>query len=75
MIWLSFLRKPKEGERIKLLWLPSPINCSLFTRNCYIGSEGVVTDMEKDGSFHLRMVTAWLAHTKGPFAYRILPTV
>lgn len=54
---------PKNGERIKLTWLPNPKNHPTVN-NCYIGAEGIVQDMNEtpltDGSFTLKMDTAIL---------------
>ena len=74
MIYLTLFRKPKVGERIKLLFLPPPSNVdSFFVRNCYIGSEGIVKSIE-DGWYELRMNTAWLCGHCGIFTvYRTLP--
>lgn len=74
MIYLSLFRKPKVGERIELLFLPPPGNSeSIFVRNCYIGSRGIVKEM-KDGWYALHMGTAWLMGRCGRFTiYRTLP--
>ncbi len=38
---------PKNGDKIKLTWLP--YNNAIPNKNCYIGSEGIVTDMSDYG--------------------------
>ncbi len=47
-----FQEPPKEGSKIRITWLPNPINHP-FTKSCYIGGEGTVRDLKKDGSFNL----------------------
>lgn len=70
MIHLSILRKPKDGERIEMVWLPPPINQDGWVRNCYIGSKGVVKEGDKDG-FILNMDTAGLiVNNRRPYIYR-----
>ena len=67
-----FYSLPKNGDKIKLTWLPNPIN-NPSVENCYIGSEGIVQDMDStpltDGSFVLKMETAFLVSINGTFNY------
>lgn len=45
---------PPAGARIRLTWLP--YNNAYPEPNCYIGSEGIVTQLDtEDGSFVLEM--------------------
>jgi len=43
----SVIRKPKNGERIKITFLPK--NNAAPNPNCYIGSTGVVEESDADG--------------------------
>lgn len=63
---------PNNGDKIKITWLPNPINAPSET-NCYIGMEGVVNDMNKnDGTFSLKTETSWLCCLGGNFNYELL---
>jgi hypothetical protein len=80
IIWFRYRKKrpqlrkvvsrkfPKNGDFIRLTWLPDPKNGwpgEPTPKNCYIGSEGIVEDMKEDGSFTLRMEGAILiVHNK-----------
>lgn len=65
--WESLL--PDNGDRIKLTWLPNPIN-NPTEKNAYIGMEGVVCDMNKiDGTFSLMCDTCRLVCLNGTFNY------
>jgi hypothetical protein len=46
-------KKLQNGDKIIITWLPNPRNHP-YTKNCYIGSEGIVEDLNKEG-FTLRM--------------------
>lgn len=61
---------PDNGDKIKLTWLPNPINAP-FEKSVYIGSTGVVFDMDKaECSFCLELQSgATLIHPKGDFNY------
>lgn len=48
--WYSLL--PKNGDFIRLVNLPNPIN-NPKSKSCYIGYSGVVQDMDGDGNFVL----------------------
>ncbi len=67
-----FYSLPKNGDKIKITWLPNPINHP-STPSCYIGSEGVVQDMDESaltsGSFSLIMETSILIMSRGSFNY------
>lgn len=52
---LKFSTMPSNGDHIRITWLPN----NGFHRNAYIGSEGIVHNVSKDG-FELKMETAWL---------------
>ena len=59
---------PKNGDKIKITWFPNPRN-NRTEKNCYIGSEGVVTDMDKDG-FILDMGGALLLVLHNNYMYK-----
>lgn len=68
--WRALL--PNNGDKIKLTWLPNPINHP-HTKNAYIGMEGVVCDMDKnDGGFTLKCETNILTGIQGNFNYHFL---
>ena len=48
----------KNGDKIEITWLP--YNNGYPNKNAYIGSKGVVENLDKDGSFDLKMETAIL---------------
>jgi|APCry1669189101_1035198.scaffolds.fasta_scaffold393174_2 hypothetical protein len=52
----------KEGDRIRITWLPSCRNAP-GTRNPYIGMEGTVHDI-KEGMFDLFTGNSWLVGVK-----------
>jgi len=58
-----FYSLPKNGDKIRLTWLPNSKNHPSI-ENCYIGSEGIVMDMDEspltDGSFTLKMESSYL---------------
>lgn len=45
--------KIKEGDKVKITWLPSARNVPYGTPNAYIGMEGVVEGLNEDGEFFL----------------------
>lgn len=49
----------KNGDRIKITWLPSCINVPCGTPNPYIGMEGTVTDFNGQ-NFDLFTGSSWL---------------
>ena len=51
--------KLKNGDKIKITWLPSCKNAP-YSKNAYIGMQGVVEDLKEDKSFTLRTETAVL---------------
>lgn len=51
VIYTGFLRKPKEGEKIKITYLP-PFKNMPNIKNLYIGFEGEVQYMQ-NGRFRL----------------------
>lgn len=68
--WRSML--PENGTKIKLTWLPNPINHPSET-SAYIGMQGTVEDMDKtEGSFVLRCETCLLICLRGNFNYIII---
>ena len=62
---LKIFRKLKEGDRIKITYLPPCINGG-GSKNPYIGMEGIVVDL-KDGYFHLFTGNSWLCGVKTGF--------
>ena len=50
---------PKNGDHIKLTWLPNPIN-NPDVKSCYIGCSGIVEDMCENGEFVLNMKSGLL---------------
>jgi hypothetical protein len=51
----------KNGDKIRIVYLPSCINVPKFTPNPYIGMEGIVQDID-DESFTLFTGTSYLAN-------------
>ena len=60
---------PQEGKRIEITWLP--FNNAYPEPNCYIGSKGIVEDVQEDGSFVLRFNSgsSLIVGTKYKFKY------
>jgi len=55
----------KEGDNIRITWLPSCRN-GQGTRNPYIGMSGIVTDL-RDGMFDLFTGDSWLVGVRTGF--------
>ena len=70
--------KPFEGQKIRLTWLPTPLNLDYRyhsiedKKNCYIGSEGIVTDLDKNGSFVLDMNGAKLVVIDDQYKFEVI---
>jgi len=67
--WKWKLLMPKNGDKIKITWLPSCRNVPNGTPNPYIGMEGVVENMTIDGDFYLNCETCGLVCTGEDFSY------
>ena len=65
----SLLRRPKNGEIIKITWLPK--NNAYPAENCYIGSVGVVEDSDAIGIV-LRYESGASLIITGHFFYRLI---
>lgn len=49
---------PESGSEIEIIWLPDTMHGDT---NAYIGSTGIVHEVQPDGSFNLKLGTgAWL---------------
>ena len=58
----------KNGDKIRITWLPACKNAKPGTPNPYIGMEGVVVDLnKKEGYFHLFTGSSWLCGIKTGF--------
>lgn len=58
----------KNGDRIRITWLPPCKNVTRNTPNPYIGMEGIVVDLNKEeGYFHLFTGQSWLCGIKTGF--------
>jgi len=62
MNFLSLFRKLKNGDKIKITYLPSCIN-GLGTKNPYIGMSGEVRDFDGK-TFNLFTGSSWLVGIK-----------
>lgn len=47
--------KIREGDKVKIAWLPSARNVPSGTPNAYIGMEGVVEGLRETGEFFLSL--------------------
>ena len=53
--FLSINNNIKEGDKVKIAWLPSARNVPSGTPNAYIGMEGVVEGLRETGEFFLSL--------------------
>lgn len=68
--WIKSL--PKNGDKIKLTWLPSCRNVPKGTPNPYIGMEGIVENMNIYGDFVLKCEGCSLICNSSDFRYIII---
>lgn len=60
---------PKNGDKIKITWLPSCKNVPNGTPNPYVGMEGIVEELNIDGDFFLNCGTCQLVVSGAKFNY------
>ncbi len=60
---------PKNGDTIRITWLPSCRNAPRRTPNPYIGMEGIVEELTINGDFTLNCGTCYLVCAYTDFNY------
>ena len=60
---------PKNGDKIRITWLPSCRNAPAGTPNPYIGMEGIVEKLTITGDFHLNCGSCYLVCPYNDFNY------